>query len=261
MRVFSFGGGVQSTAALVLAAQGRIDYRTFLFANVGADSENPATLAYVRDVALPYAQAHGLELIELTPTTKGRPETLLQRLHRTERSFTIPVRGPNGMPVAQRKCTTDFKIRTIAQWLRKHGATRKNPATVALGISLDEYQRMRQNTDPNQMTAYPLIDLRITRQECHRIIQSADLPTPPKSSCTFCPYHPLAAWREMANHRPDEFAQAVEVERLLHERSKTLKRKPVYLTRYGKPLPMVVAPNATLWDDVEDSCESGYCMV
>ena len=37
LKVFSYGGGVQSTAALVLAAQGKIDYQTFLFCNVGAD--------------------------------------------------------------------------------------------------------------------------------------------------------------------------------------------------------------------------------
>ncbi len=33
--VFSCGGGVQSTACLVLAAQGKIPYQTFIFANVG----------------------------------------------------------------------------------------------------------------------------------------------------------------------------------------------------------------------------------
>jgi hypothetical protein len=61
-RVVSYGGGVQSNALLVLAAQGRIDYRTFLFANVGDDSEHPATLRYVRGVAMPYAAAHGIAL-------------------------------------------------------------------------------------------------------------------------------------------------------------------------------------------------------
>jgi hypothetical protein len=50
IRAFSYGGW-QSTAALVLAAQGHIDFRTFLFANVGDDSEHPATLAYIRDHA------------------------------------------------------------------------------------------------------------------------------------------------------------------------------------------------------------------
>lgn len=62
---FSYGGGVQSNCALVLAARREIPYRTFLFANVGEDSEHPATLEYVRNVAMPYAAAHGLELVEL----------------------------------------------------------------------------------------------------------------------------------------------------------------------------------------------------
>lgn len=46
LRVFSYGGGVQSTGALVLAAQGRIDFPTFLFCNVGDDSEHPGTLLF-----------------------------------------------------------------------------------------------------------------------------------------------------------------------------------------------------------------------
>lgn len=37
LTVFSFGGGVQSTAALVLAAQGELDCSTFLFANGGGN--------------------------------------------------------------------------------------------------------------------------------------------------------------------------------------------------------------------------------
>ena len=49
LKVFSYGGGVQSTACLVLVAQGKLGIQTFLFANVGDDSEHPATLRYVRD--------------------------------------------------------------------------------------------------------------------------------------------------------------------------------------------------------------------
>ena len=42
MRTFSFGGGVQSTAVLVLQAQNKLPepYDVFLFANVGDDSEH-----------------------------------------------------------------------------------------------------------------------------------------------------------------------------------------------------------------------------
>ena len=77
-RYFSFGGGVQSTAVLVLAAQGRVQYDAFLFSNVGNDSENPATIAYVENVAKPFAAAHGIELVELQKRRRtGEAVTLL----------------------------------------------------------------------------------------------------------------------------------------------------------------------------------------
>jgi len=91
MKVFSFGGGVQSTAALILAAQGCIDYKVFLFANVGDDSENPDTLAYIRGMSEPYAARNGIELHEIARKTNSR-ETLYQKTLRETRSIKIPVR-------------------------------------------------------------------------------------------------------------------------------------------------------------------------
>src|SRR6266568_209503 len=107
LSVFSFGGGVQSTAALVLAASGKIDYQTFLFCNVGADSENPETLAYVRDVALPYANTHGIALLEVCKTRRdGSAETIYQRLTRPgSRSIGIPVRMNGSGAPGRRSCT------------------------------------------------------------------------------------------------------------------------------------------------------------
>ena len=96
----SYGGGHQSTALLVLAAQGRIATRTFLFCNVGDDSEHPGTLEYVRHVAAPYAAHHGITLQELTRTKRdGSTETLMGRLLKEDsRSLPIPVRMSNGAP-------------------------------------------------------------------------------------------------------------------------------------------------------------------
>lgn len=110
VKAFSFGGGVQSVAALVLAAQGRIDYRDFIFANVGDDTEYPATMRYLREIAIPFAEAHGITLREVMKVRRdGSTETLWQKLHRTERSVDIPVRMSNGAP-GNRSCTADFKI-------------------------------------------------------------------------------------------------------------------------------------------------------
>jgi hypothetical protein len=263
--VFAFGGGVQSTAALVLAATGRLDVRTFLFCNVGEDSENPDTLRYVAEFARPYAEAHGLDLVELRRMRFGRPETLYGRLTRPgSRSLAIPVRltGRSDGAPARRSCTADFKIRVIARWLREHGATAENPATVCLGISMDEIERAR-STDasgfPFERLAYPLLDLRLYRDGCEALIRQAGLPVPPKSACWFCPLRSLSNWREMRRRRPDLFDRAAELEASLNERSAALGllRSPVYLTRRLRPLPLAVAEDGQ--QDLFDGCESGFC--
>ena len=83
LRVVSHGGGVQTTALLVLAAQSRIDFQTFLFANVGDDSEHPSTLRYLREIAVPYAEQHGITIHELHRVARvGQPETIRQRITR-----------------------------------------------------------------------------------------------------------------------------------------------------------------------------------
>lgn len=55
VRIFSYGAGVQSFATLVLQTKGKLStpYDVFIFANVGHDSENPATLEHYENVAKP----------------------------------------------------------------------------------------------------------------------------------------------------------------------------------------------------------------
>jgi len=138
LRAIAYGGGVQSTCLLVLAAQRRIDFEVFLFANVGDDSEDPATLDYLRRYAMPYAAAHGIQLHELHRVRRdGSVETLYGRLTRPgSRSLPIPVRMSGGAP-GTRACTADFKVRLLGRWLKQHGATAATPATIGIGISLD----------------------------------------------------------------------------------------------------------------------------
>jgi len=264
LQVFSYGGGVQSTAALVLAAQGRIDYQTFLFCNVGEDSENPDTLVYVEEVARPYAAAHGLAFQVLERVRRdGTVETLYGRLTRPgSRSIGIPVRMSNGAP-GIRSCTVDFKVKIVARWLREHGALPDHPATVGLGISLDEWQRMRSDSGKAyERLAYPLIDLRLDRAACLEIIRHAGLPVPPKSSCWFCPYHSARAWQEMRQEQPALFERAVALERLVNERRAALGRDAVWFSARLKSLDKATTDHVqgSLFEE-ESPCESGYCSV
>ena len=253
MKIFSFGGGVQSTAVLVLQAQGVLNYDEFVFVNVGDDSENPATLEYIEKYSKPYAAAHGIKLVEIgSPRKDGK--TLYQYVMDAKRGTGMVVYMSGGMP-GNRDCTVQFKIKNIQRYMKRQG---HRDYITGIGISLDEYQRMRDDPDKE----YPLIDLRISRAECHRVILDAGLPTPPKSSCWFCPFQSLNAWRNMRQNNPDMFQRAVELERTLIERRAMLGKDACYLTRFGRPLDHVFGDQLSFtFPDTAEVCESGYCMV
>ncbi|WP_186779062.1 adenine nucleotide alpha hydrolase family protein [Streptomyces salinarius] len=265
MKVISYGGGIQSTALLVLAAHREIDFRTFLFANVGDDSEHPATLAYVREIAIPYAMRAGLDIHELKRRRRdGASETLMQRLNRPDtRSIPIPVRMANGAP-GRRNCTADFKIKVVGRWLREHGATAEEPTAVGIGISVDEIHRAnRRRREAHEVIEYPLLDLGLRRDDCERIIAEAGLPVPPKSSCFFCPFRTVGAWRHQRRHEPELFAQSVRLEETINRRRAALGRDAVYLTRYGIPLTQAIPDESPVEGDADEdegACDSGWCM-
>lgn len=292
MRTFSYGGGVQSTAALVLAAQGKIDFRIFLFSNVGDDSEHPATIRYVHEVAMPFAEAHGIELHELHRVRRdGTVETLYGRLTKEKsRSLPIPVRMDNGAP-GNRSCTADFKIQVIGKWLKQHGAhgpkpcrahagavspdcpkcQPASPATVGVGISQDEIQRINaRKSEPYENLVYPLVGipasedtgLRLRRTDCIQVIKDAGLPVPPKSACTFCPFHRPEVWHDMRRNEPELFKKACDLEDLLNARRDELGKDHVYLTRFAKPLRVAIPDGVDLLPifDNDDHCDNGWCM-
>ncbi|WP_238005879.1 phosphoadenosine phosphosulfate reductase [Dactylosporangium sp. AC04546] len=267
IRVISYGGGVQSTALLVLAAQQRIDFGTFLFANTGDDSEDPATLDYLHRYAQPYAAVHGIELHELHRTRRdGSVETLYGRLTREgSRSLPIPVRMSNGAP-GTRSCTADFKIKVVGRWLKEHGARPNTPATVGIGISLDEIERVnRRRAMPYEIPVYPLLDLRppMRRHDCELVIAAAGLPIPSKSACWFCPLKPVRRWAEMRRDREALFREACALEALLNARRCSLGRDPVWLTRFNMPLARAVQVAQGMlpgFGDDDGTCDNGACF-
>jgi PP-loop superfamily ATP-utilizing enzyme len=264
LKTVSYGGGVQSTALLVLAAQAKIDFPIFLMANVGDDSEHPATLKYVREIAAPYAEAHGIELHMLDRHKRdGSVETLKGRLTREgSRSLTIPVRLSSGAP-ASRSCTADFKTRVIGKWLKSRGATADSPATVAIGISVDEIHRATsKKVEPYERVVYPLLDLRLRRDDCMRLIAEAGLPVPPKSSCYFCPWHSLSAWRDLAHDEPELFEKACQLEDYLRERNEGFGKGPVWLSDTLVPLRDSINHDEQRlpFDEHDAGCDSGWCM-
>lgn len=265
MRVFSFGGGVQSMAAMVLSAQGKLPYTHFLFANVGNDSENPRTIEYINETVVPYANNNGITYVEMSWDRKNHGKTLLKALVEDYNDIAIPVRMKGAGP-GYRNCTTKWKVQVIDRYCRDVlGASRTNRIPVGVGISIDEVHRMRTD-DPERdvltRKEYPLIDLRLSRQQCQQIIADAGLPVPPKSSCWFCPYKSDYDWIQLKAKEPQLFTQVIELEDILNAKRKKFGNKDeVYLWNKQRPLrTLLEADTVDMFDDEEMHCESGHCM-
>lgn len=292
LRIFSYGGGVQSTAALVLAAKAKaaasgdeeagaflskvareqfalatilaiLDVPTFVFANVGTKSEHPDTIRYIEDVAKPYAAANGIDLVEVQRRRKtGQVVDLYDEVMREDiRGVDIPVFSAGGAPM-QRRCTKNFKVLVIGRWTKAHGATVDDPAIVGLGISIDEFQRANSNAFLAwHRNDYPLLDLRLSRQDCVAIIEHANLPVPPKSACWFCPFTRTTDWVRMKAKQPELFMNAVVLELDIRTKRRRSSQTDVFLSGFGRPLHEAIGDQDEMeFDEPDNFCESGHCM-
>lgn len=283
LRLFSFGGGVQSTAVLVLQAMGKlkVPYHAFVFCNVGDDSENPDTLVYVREHVIPFCQKHGIPFFEVQKTRFGVVDTLLQALYRDNRSVSIPAYMSFSGAPGNRTCTEDHKIVVVDKLVKWFKIVRW--CVIGLGISVDEMKRLKDTdwhdsyTGPkakkakkigfNKRRDYPLVDLRLSRQNCQRIIEDAGLPPAPKSSCWFCPFMKLSQRIEQKRNRPDLFQASVNVEKRINEKRAILGKDELFLVKSPKgvlvPLDQAVGDQLPMFLDdtgIDDSCDEGVCM-
>ncbi len=97
-----------------------------------------------------------------------------------------------------RKCTYDFKIQPITRWIRQFAGIKRGQKTVGvkcwIGISIDEAHRMKPSKLPFIENIWPLIDLNMSRDACLKWMRDNGYPEPPRSACTFCPFHSDAEW-------------------------------------------------------------------
>jgi hypothetical protein len=118
-----------------------------------------------------------------------------------------------------------------------------------LGISVDEYHRMRDSSAARIEHVYPLVDRRLTRWQCRDIIERAGLAAPSKSSCWFCPYRSISSQWALVRRYPYLRAMA----RALEDRINTERR------RRGRDEIVVLRADAEV--EQGDFCEAGLCDV
>jgi hypothetical protein len=249
LRFCSFGAGVQSSTVALLMLNGEIEpFDHVIFADTGDEPASVYTnMKYWRErfesSNIPFhvvgrSKSISADLISAVEGQKGvkNPPLFVKN----------PDTGELG--ILNRKCTQDHKIvpimRQVKQILgiagRRHNHITDTLCVQIFGISLDEVQRMRDPKESWIKNSYPLVDLRMTRQDClSYIARYPEVPTPARSACFHCPYHSNDEWRRLRDEEPVAFAKAVELDTKLRTgtqlRAVGVKGIP-YLHSSGIPL-------------------------
>lgn len=164
-----------------------------------------------------------------------------------QRFASIPwfLRMPDGTAgMGRRQCTKEYKLRPIQRKIVEllGGKRPKAGAEVMVGISTDEAVRAKPSQVQYIKNTQPLLDREVSRWGCLRWLERKGYPEPPKSACIGCPFHNDAAWRDLKLNSPDEFADAVEVDKAI--RHQPGLRGEQYMHRSLKPLDEVDFANA-----------------
>ena len=239
-RVLSLGAGVQSTTVALMSAVGDLPK---LDAAIFADTQwEPRSVYAHLDWLQPELERAGIPVYRVT--AGNIREDALAGVHDGGRFARMPlyVDSPSDRGgVIRRQCTQEYKIEPVRAQIRdmleippRSPGPKRVVCEQWFGISLDEVQRMRDSAVRWMVNRYPLVDLRMTRHDCLRWLETRGYPQPPKSACVGCPYHSDAAWALMRRDDPEAFADAADFDRRIRHLPRI--EGDVFLHRSLKPL-------------------------
>lgn len=306
LRILSLGGGTQSCALALMSAAGelpKLDH--IIFADT--QGELPETYAYI-DYMRPILAAAG---IPLHVVTAGSLEAALLTTEPTSSNPTPPahVINPDGTKgrIGAYRCSFDYKRRIIERKVKQlcggRGAWKLADVEQWIGFSSDEQGRMKdangcrcghkRNTHPEghacdkckctgystwQTNRWPLVEMRMRRDDTIRWFGANGHPVPPRSACWFCPNSGNDRWQSLKVNKPDLFARAVHIDVTIRNGSGFNKRGIQafrgQLFLHGSCTPLdeadlrtarqieIDSGQGTFWDDDELAmdCSAGVCF-
>jgi hypothetical protein len=256
----SYGGGWQSVAMCVLVKEGALP-RPDLIGIADTSREIGSTWEYLYGVMQPYLDGIGLK-IEVVPHTLARVDlydaeglTLMPAWTRTT-EIVAGLFGDQEEHADGRLgsfCSGEWKRDVMERWLRLKGV---KTCEQWIGYSLDETKRMSKAHREWCQPRYSLIEKRITREMCGRIITGAGLPLPKKSRCFMCPHQTPEEWMEV-KERPDEWAAAVRIEKEVNANDP--RQAGLFLYSGRVPLEMATFEKDAGLMPPARPCETGGC--
>jgi len=224
LRILSLGAGVQSSTLALMINKGEV---SMVDAAIFADTGGEPKAVYDWLEWLTKQLSYSVYIV-----SKGNlREDTINAVNGKYKFLTIPVfsvdkkTGKKGL--LRRQCTNDYKIQPVNQKVRnllglEKGEKRKKGTVVQMlmGISMDEIYRVKPNRVKYINNNYPLIDLKMSRKDCMEWMEKNKYPKPPRSACTFCPFHSNEEWRHVKENK-EEWAQVVEFDKLIRTGTKT----------------------------------------
>ena len=214
----SLGWGVQSFTIAAMVALGHLKGLDIAI-HSDTKHEREGTYDFARRWT-PWLEDHGVTVA----TTFAQNTEWLERM--TERSpsvhipaFTLAHKDQKEGQLG-RQCTSHWKLKPLRSYVRSLLPNRRTyPGAVEcwIGISLDEWHRMRTSDVKYITNRYPLVDLRMTRTDCAEWLASQGLEQPPKSACGFCPFHNKRYWHDLKRAGGPDWDKAVEVDRQIRK--------------------------------------------
>ncbi len=286
LNILNLGAGVQSSTVLLMSLDGELPpIDAAIFADTGWE---PAAVYRQMDWLQEKAEAAGVRVYRVSSGDIRGDSMRYQANHHDDATrqlqrgttedgrarwgampmFTLSPEGKRGM--IRRQCTAEYKIQPIERCIRREilglkprqHAPRHEVIRQWFGISHDELQRMKISQLKFIRNYYPLIEHRITRQQCLQWLKDHGHHAAPRSACIGCPFHSDHEWLEMKRDRPDEWADAVGFDRAI--RNCGGMRGQVFLHRSCRPLEEVALrgedDSQLVLAGFDDEC-SGICGV
>lgn len=296
----NFGAGVQSTAIALMVINrdprlGQVLPAEFIFADTG---DEPADIyPHVEKIGrMLRAAGHDFTIVRKQDRHARLSDALINAaLSGTSGGVACPpafaFNGRHKRGIAMRRtCTKEWKVRPIERHIIERMTSRYadsfttspvdgdgvqyREAVQWIGYSADEADRRITSDQRWRYFRYPLIEARMTRADCHAIIERSQYDDgspmkPMRSACVYCPYHSRYAWERVAQN-PDDWALALRVDEALEEgfnrHGKMCgMRMPLFLTPQGWRLRDAgfddPVQSALMIEDDDRECESGVCGV
>lgn len=268
------GLGSQSMFLFDLALKGELPAKFSFTADTGAEDDQ---------VAADGRRLSAQEFFdsEVAPRTRGTAIQAFFIRSEDKYGFALPdlwdaSRAAHNLPLFgsrggrnRQTCTDKWKIRAMQQQARKLGA---KSARAAIGIHYGEAARrvkgdylcsehgfdIYQTTNGKRIIKwmthyYPLVDLRINREDAQAECRRRAVPYIVSSQCDFCPHQDLARWER---HTPEKLHQIAELEKSFSgEYFFTDRRKPLMIALEE------MRAKTEARSEIEVGCESSVCFI